>query len=79
MRILTLKRGVQMSDQTKKESTPVEQKKMTLKDAIRNKLAQNKQNQMNEKNNPSLKAGNMEAKSQMTKKINNQRRRTGGS
>ncbi|MEX2461373.1 MAG: hypothetical protein WD469_08765 [Paenibacillaceae bacterium] len=68
-----------MSDQPKNESTPVEPKKMTLKDAIRNKLAQNKQNQMNEKNNPALKAGNMEAKSQMTKKINNQRRRTGGS
>jgi hypothetical protein len=68
-----------MSDQPKNESTPVEPKKMTLKDAIRNKLAQNKQAQMNEKNNPSLQAGNMEAKSQMTKKINNQRRRTGGS
>jgi hypothetical protein len=79
MKILTIKRGVQMSEKPKNESTPVEPKKMTLKDAIRNKLAQNKQSQMNEKNNPSLKAGNMEAKSQMTKKINNHRRRTGGS
>jgi hypothetical protein len=68
-----------MSDETKNESTPVETKKMSLKDAIRNKLAQNKQQLMNEKNNPSLKAGNMAAKSQMTKKVNNQRRRTGGS
>jgi hypothetical protein len=68
-----------MSDETKNESTPAETKKVSLKDAIRNKLAQNKQQQMNEKNNPSLKAGNMAAKSQMTKKVNNQRRRTGGS
>jgi hypothetical protein len=68
-----------MSDEIKNESTPVEPKKMSLKDAIRNKLAQNKQQQMNEKNNPSLKSGNMAAKSQMTKKVNNQRRRTGGS
>jgi hypothetical protein len=68
-----------MSDETKNESTPVETKKVSLKDAIRNKLAQNKQQQMNEKNNPALKAGNMAAKSQMTKKVNNQRRRTGGS
>ena len=68
-----------MSDQTKNDSTPNDSKKMNLKDAIRNKLAQNKQNQMNERNNPSLKAGNMEARSQMTKKVNNQRRRTGGS
>jgi prophage antirepressor-like protein len=78
MKTSTIKEGVQMTDQPKKESAP-ETKKMSLKDAIRNKLAQNKQQQMNEKNNPSLKAGNMEAKSQMTKKINNQRRRTGGS
>jgi hypothetical protein len=68
-----------MSDETKNESNPAETKKVSLKDAIRNKLAQNKQQQMNEKNNPSLKAGNMAAKSQMTKKVNNQRRRTGGS
>jgi hypothetical protein len=79
MIVSTLKEGVQMTDQPKKENAPVETKKMSLKDAIRNKLAQKKQQQMNEKNNPSLKAGNMEAKSQMTKKINNQRRRTGGS
>jgi hypothetical protein len=79
MYISTLKEGVQMTDQPKKESAPVETKKMSLKDAIRNKLAQNKQQQMNEKNNPALKAGNMEARSQMTKKVNNQRRRTGGS
>jgi hypothetical protein len=68
-----------MSEQSKNEATAAESKKMNLKDAIRNKLAQNKQQQMNEKNNPSLKAGNMAAKSQMTKKVNNQRRRTGGS
>jgi hypothetical protein len=68
-----------MTEQSKNESAPVESKKMNLKDAIRNKLAQNKQQQMNEKNNPALKAGNMAAKSQMTKKVNNQRRRTGGS
>jgi hypothetical protein len=68
-----------MTEQSKNESTPAETKKMNLKDAIRNKLAQNKQQQMNEKNNPALKAGNMAAKSQMTKKVNNQRRRTGGS
>jgi hypothetical protein len=68
-----------MSEEKKNESTSSDSKKVSLKDAIRNKLAQNKQQQMNEKNNPSLKAGNMAAKSQMTKKVNNQRRRTGGS
>jgi len=62
------------------EETATAPKKVSLKDAIRNKLAQNKQQQINEKNNPSLKtAGNMTGKSQMTKKVNNQHRRTGGS
>jgi hypothetical protein len=73
------KEGVKMTEQANHETNSDEPKKVSLKDAIRNKLAQDKQNQINEKNNPSLKAGNVTGKSQMTKKVNNQHRRTGGS
>ncbi len=72
----------QSNNETNESNEVVENapKKVSLKDAIRNKLAQNKQQLINEKNNPSLKsAGNMTGKSQMTKKVNNQHRRTGGS
>ncbi|WJH34046.1 hypothetical protein MJA45_15840 [Paenibacillus aurantius] len=55
-----------------------EPKKISLAEAVRNKLAQKKQAQQNDSSNPQ-RAGNMKAKSQMTKKVNNQRRRTGGS
>jgi hypothetical protein len=56
-----------------------EPKKVSLAEAIRNKLAQKKQDQQNEKNNNGLRGQNEKAKSQITKKPNNQRRRTGGS
>lgn len=56
-----------------------EPKKVSLAEAMKNKLAQKKQDQINHNNNPAGRAGNMSAKSQMTKKVNNQRRRTGGS
>lgn len=68
-----------MPEEPKHESESNPQKKISLKDAIRNQLAAKKQTQFNEKQNPALRSGNMTAKSQMTKKVNNQRRRTGGS
>ncbi|MFC5453058.1 hypothetical protein [Paenibacillus aestuarii] len=56
------------------------QKKVSLADAIKQKLAQKKADQANQKGNPNYAGGgNQSAKSQMTKKVNNQRRRTGGS
>jgi len=72
----------QINDDTNKnnEIKPSAPKRVSLQEAIRNKLSQKKQQQMNEKNNPSLRtAGNITGKSQMTKKVNNQHRRTGGS
>ncbi|NOU99005.1 hypothetical protein [Paenibacillus planticolens] len=56
------------------------QKKVSLADAIKQKLAQKKADQAAARANPKQ-AGNtnQSAKSQMTKKVNNQRRRTGGS
>ncbi|GIP37286.1 hypothetical protein J31TS4_05660 [Paenibacillus sp. J31TS4] len=56
-----------------------EPKKVSLADAVRNKLAQKKQAQAAIKANPQAAQANMKMKSQMTKKVNNQRRRTGGS
>jgi|GEM_PF-2101559 len=56
------------------------QKKVSLADAIKQKLAQKKADQASQKGNSSYAGGgNQSAKSQMTKKVNNQRRRTGGS
>lgn len=71
-----------MSDENVKESAEQEQqepKKVSLKDAIRNKLDKDKQQKLDDKNNPLMKSGNVVGKSQMTKKVNNQHRRTGGS
>lgn len=71
-----------MSDENVKESAEQEQqepKKVSLKDAIRNKLDKDKQQKLDDKNNPLMKSGNVIGKSQMTKKVNNQHRRTGGS
>ncbi|WP_261300950.1 hypothetical protein [Paenibacillus andongensis] len=55
-------------------------KKVSLADAIKQKLAQKKADQAAARANPKQ-AGNtnQSGKSQMTKKVNNQRRRTGGS
>jgi ribonuclease I len=71
-----LKEGDSMSDQTNDKELH-EPKKVSLADAIKNKLNQKKQNQAAEKANPKLKAENVKARSQQTKKSNNQRRRTG--
>ncbi|GIP32691.1 hypothetical protein [Paenibacillus sp. J2TS4] len=56
-----------------------EPKKMSLAEAVRNKLAQKKQAQDQNKNKDFGPNSNQKMKSQMTKKVNNQRRRTGGS
>lgn len=54
-------------------------KKVSLADAVRNKLAQQKQAQQDSKQQSHLNQSGKTLKSQMTKKVNNQRRRTGGS
>lgn len=55
-------------------------KKVSLADAIKQKLAQKKAEQAAQKANPKQANTNGPVvKSQMTKKVNNQRRRTGGS
>lgn len=55
-------------------------KKVSLADAIKQKLAQKKAEQAQQKANPKqANANGLAVKSQMTKKVNNQRRRTGGS
>ncbi|MEW9698805.1 hypothetical protein [Paenibacillus sp. SI8] len=55
-------------------------KKVSLADAIKQKLAQKKADQAAQKANTKQSGShNQTAKSQMTKKVNNQRRRTGGS
>lgn len=54
-------------------------KKVSLAEAIRNKLAQQKQAQHDNKHQSHQNQGGKTLKSQMTKKVNNQRRRTGGS
>lgn len=56
------------------------QKKVSLADAIKQKLAQKKADQAAARANPKQAGNNNQSgKSQMTKKVNNQRRRTGGS
>lgn len=58
-----------------------EPRKVSLAEAIKNKLAQKQEAQRQENANRAKgldKAGNQTMKSQMTKKVNNQRRRTGG-
>lgn len=69
-----------MSD--KPVDQPEEQgpKKVSLADAIKQKLAQKQADQAAQRANPKHGGGgNQSMKSQMTKKVNNQRRRTGGS
>ncbi|MBC8081230.1 MAG: hypothetical protein H7X86_12865 [Gorillibacterium sp.] len=56
-----------------------EPKKVSLADAIRRQLEQKKKVQADTKGVSGQRAGNERRKSQMTKKVNNQHRRTGGS
>lgn len=57
-----------------------ETRKVSLADAIKNKLAQKKQAEQNGKGNAQFRAGSDAVmRSQNNKKPNNQRRRTGGS
>ena len=56
-----------------------EPKKVNLAEAIRKQLEQKKKAQAENKGNANHRAGNETGRSQMTKKVNNQRRRTGGS
>ena len=62
------------------QAEPQGVKKVSLAEAIKAKLAQKQADQAAARANPKA-AGNsnQSAKSQMTKKVNNQRRRTGGS
>ena len=66
-------------EQDKNVDASTEPKKVSLAEAIRKQLEQKKKEQNNNKANNAKRAGNMTAKSQMTKKVNNQRRRTDGS
>jgi hypothetical protein len=66
-----------MSEQTNNENQLNQPKKVSLAEAIKNKLNQKKQNRSAAKANPKQKGENMIVKSQQTKKANNQRRRTG--
>ncbi|MCS7461114.1 hypothetical protein N0M98_13250 [Paenibacillus doosanensis] len=69
-----------MSDVNQSNESGEEPKKISLADAIKNKLAQKKQAQHDAKSNPQQRAGNSAVmRSQNNKKPNNQRRRTGGS
>jgi hypothetical protein len=82
--VIPRKEGVLMSDKPQIENADqVEQqgvKKVSLADAIKAKLAQKQADQAAARANPKAAGnGNQTAKSQMTKKVNNQRRRTGGS
>ncbi|MEK8128563.1 hypothetical protein WMW72_11670 [Paenibacillus filicis] len=59
---------------------PEEPRKISLAEAMKQKLAQKKQAQADAKNNPQQRAGSdATMRSQNNKKPNNQRRRTGGS
>jgi hypothetical protein len=70
-----------MSDEIQtNDSVQEEPKKVSLADAIKNKLAQKKQEQADEKAKAQLRGGNSAVmRNQNNKKPNNQRRRTGGS
>lgn len=69
-----------MSDVPQDPQETAGTKKVSLADAIKQKLAQKKAEQAEQRANPKQStAGGGTMKSQMTKKVNNQRRRTGGS
>lgn len=62
------------------QSGSAEQRKISLADAVKQKLAQKKAAQLNGNANNKMRGGNSAVmKSQNNKKPNNQRRRTGGS
>lgn len=68
-----------MSDQSQQDQDLNQPKKVSLADAIKNKLNQKKQ-QMNVAGKGNhQKAGNMMMKNQNNKKMNTMRRKTGGS
>jgi hypothetical protein len=70
----------QSLDPSKEQSAAEGPKKVSLADAMKQKLAQKRADQAAQKANPKHAGGNGQSgKSQMTKKVNNQRRRTGGS
>ncbi len=69
-----------MSEKDNHQPEETGTKKVSLAEAIKNKLAQKKAEQAAQRANPKQTETNGPAvKSQMTKKVNNQRRRTGGS
>lgn len=69
-----------MSEQKNNEqqSESSQPKKVSLAEAMKRKLAQDKMNQGKDQNATKMKSGNQTVKSQHTKKPNNQRRKTGG-
>lgn len=68
-----------MTEDNHKDSQAEEKKpgKISLQEAMKRKLAQKKQEMAAGKSFSNLKATNQHVKSQLTKKPNNQRRRTG--
>jgi len=68
-----------MSEQIPDASGRQEPRKISLAEAVRRKLAEKQEIRQNERQLPRQRSGNQTLKSQMTKKVNNQRRRTGGS
>ncbi|MBP1995255.1 hypothetical protein [Paenibacillus eucommiae] len=69
-----------MPDQHEDQAASEGPKKISLAEAMKQKLAQKKADQAAQKANPQHASGSGQTvKSQMTKKVNNQRRRTGGS
>ncbi len=65
-----------MSDQTNNQNEP---KKISYKEAIKNKLEQKKKAANDHNANHAQNSGNLTMNNQIHKKPNNQRRRTGGS
>jgi hypothetical protein len=74
-----LQGGYPMSEQIPDASGRQEPRKISLAEAVRRKLAEKQEIRQNERQLPRQRSGNQTLKSQMTKKVNNQRRRTGGS
>lgn len=77
--VLAMTDGSKSGDLEQQPEKLSEPKKVNLADAIRKQLEQKKKAQAESKGNTTQRAGNMTGRSQMTKKVNNQRRRTGGS
>lgn len=66
----------EFSNQEQGNTTP-ERKKISLQEAIQQKLAHKKEQQSQGRNNANFSHSNQKMRSQQTKKANNQRRRTG--